>query len=208
MNPPKVATPMKQSFSKIWSIVSTVLVGAVVVLAVLLLGGRLLGWQVFTVVSGSMEPVYHVGDLLYVRPTDPADLQPGDVITFVMNEQLVVGTHRSVEVEDTGERLYFYTKGDANAAMDAAPVAQENVLGTPVFSIPLLGYVAAFVQQPPGSYVAVAVGAVLLALVLLPDLPGSKKRREHQQQAQQAAIDQAVAKALAEERARQNHAQK
>lgn len=198
---------MKQSFSKIWSIVSTVLVGAVVVLAVLLLGGRLLGWQVFTVVSGSMEPVYHVGDLLYVRPTDPADLQPGDVITFVMNEQLVVGTHRIVEVEDTGERLYFYTKGDANAAMDAAPVAQENVLGTPVFSIPLLGYVAAFVQQPPGSYVAVAVGAVLLALVLLPDLPGSKKRREHQQQAQQAAIDQAVAKALAEERARQNHAQ-
>ena len=199
---------MKQSFSKIWSIVSTVLVGAVVVLAVLLLRGRLLGWQVFTVVSGSMEPVYHVGDLLYVRPTDPADLQPGDVITFVMNEQLVVGTHRIVEVEDTGERLYFYTKGDANAAMDAAPVAQENVLGTPVFSIPLLGYVAAFVQQPPGSYVAVAVGAVLLALVLLPDLPGSKKRREHQQQAQQAAIDQAVAKALAEERARQNHAQK
>ena len=199
---------MKKSFSKIWSIVSTVLVGAVVVLAVLLLGGRLLGWQVFTVVSGSMEPVYHVGDLLYVRPTDPADLQPGDVITFVMNEQLVVGTHRIVEVEDTGERLYFYTKGDANAAMDAAPVAQENVLGTPVFSIPLLGYVAAFVQQPPGSYVAVAVGAVLLALVLLPDLPGSKKRREHQQQAQQAAIDQAVAKALAEERARQNHAQK
>lgn len=199
---------MKQSFSKIWSIVSTVLVGAVVVLAVLLLGGRLLGWQVFTVVSGSMEPVYHVGDLLYVRPTDPADLQPGDVITFVMNEQLVVGTHRIVEVEDTGERLYFYTKGDANAAMDAAPVAQENVLGTPVFSIPLLGYVAAFVQQPPGSYVAIAVGAVLLVLVLLPDLPGSKKRREHQQQAQQAAIDQAVAKALAEERARQNHAQK
>ena len=199
---------MKQSFSKIWSIVSTVLVGAVVVLAVLLLGGRLLGWQVFTVVSGSMEPVYHVGDLLYVRPTDPADLQPGDVITFVMNEQLVVGTHRIVEVEDTGERLYFYTKGDANAAMDAAPVAQENVLGTPVFSIPLLGYVVAFVQQPPGSYVAVAVGAVLLVLVLLPDLPGSKKRREHQQQAQQAAIDQAVAKALAEERARQNHAQK
>ena len=199
---------MKQSFSKIWSVVSTVLVGAVVVLAVLLLGGRLLGWQVFTVVSGSMEPVYHVGDLLYVRPTDPADLQPGDVITFVMNEQLVVGTHRIVEVEDTGERLYFYTKGDANAAMDAAPVAQENVLGTPVFSLPLLGYVAAFVQQPPGSYVAVAVGAVLLALVLLPDLPGSKKRREHQQQAQQAAIDQAVAKALAEERARQNHAQK
>ena len=199
---------MKQPFSKIWSIVSTVLVGAVVVLAVLLLGGRLLGWQVFTVVSGSMEPVYHVGDLLYVRPTDPADLQPGDVITFVMNEQLVVGTHRVVEVEDTGERLYFYTKGDANAAMDAAPVAQENVLGTPVFSIPLLGYVAAFVQQPPGSYVAVAVGAVLLVLVLLPDLPGSKKRREHQQQAQQAAIDQAVAKALAEERARQNHAQK
>ena len=199
---------MKQSFSTIWSIVSTVLVGAVVVLAVLLLGGRLLGWQVFTVVSGSMEPVYHVGDLLYVRPTDPADLQPGDVITFVMNEQLVVGTHRIVEVEDTGERLYFYTKGDANAAMDAAPVAQENVLGTPVFSIPLLGYVAAFVQQPPGSYVAVAVGAVLLVLVLLPDLPGSKKRREHQQQAQQAAIDQAVAKALAEERARQNHAQK
>ena len=53
-------------FKKIWNVVSTVLVAAVVLLAVLLVGVRLFGLQVYTVLSGSMEPAYPVGSLIYV----------------------------------------------------------------------------------------------------------------------------------------------
>ena len=87
---------MNKTVKKTWNIITTVLVAAVVLLAVLLVGVRLAGLQVYTILSGSMEPTYPVGSLIYVKKIDPADLQIGDPATFVLNEDLVVATHRVV----------------------------------------------------------------------------------------------------------------
>lgn len=46
-------------------------------------------------------------------------------------------------------------------------LASSNVFGKPVFTIPFLGYVAHFVQNPPGKYVAIALCVLLLASSLL-----------------------------------------
>lgn len=54
---------MNAKLKKTWNIISTVLVAVVVILALLLAGARLLGMQVFTVLSGSMEPTYHTGTI-------------------------------------------------------------------------------------------------------------------------------------------------
>ena len=165
---------------KIGNVVSTVLVVAVVLLAIALAGVRLFGLQVYTVLSGSMEPAYHVGALLYDKKVDPAQLRPGDVITFMLDEETIV-THRIVEVvpdEEDPSVIRFRTKGDANAAEDGSLVHYKNVLGTPVFTIPKLGYFANFVQQPPGLYVAIAFGAVLVLLAFLPDLLGDDKKKK------------------------------
>lgn len=165
---------------KIGNVVTTVLVVAVVLLAIALAGVRLFGLQVYTVLSGSMEPAYHVGALLYDKKVDPAQLRPGDVITFMLDEETIV-THRIVEVvpdEEDPSVIRFRTKGDANAAEDGSLVHYKNVLGTPVFTIPKLGYFANFVQQPPGLYVAIAFGAVLVLLAFLPDLLGDDKKKK------------------------------
>ena len=165
---------------KIGNVVTTVLVVAVVLLAIALAGVRLFGLQVYTVLSGSMEPAYHVGALLYDKKVDPAQLRPGDVITFMLDEETIV-THRIVEVvpdEEDPSVIRFRTKGDANAAEDGSLVHYKNVLGTPVFTIPKLGYFASFVQQPPGLYVAIAFGAVLVLLAFLPDLLGDDKKKK------------------------------
>ena len=165
---------------KIGNVVTTVLVVAVVLLAIALVGVRLFGLQVYTVLSGSMEPAYHVGALLYDKKVDPAQLRPGDVITFMLDEETIV-THRIVEVvpdEEDPSVIRFRTKGDANAAEDGSLVHYKNVLGTPVFTIPKLGYFANFVQQPPGLYVAIAFGAVLVLLAFLPDLLGDDKKKK------------------------------
>lgn len=153
---------------KIWDKVTTALVALVVVFALFLMGSRLLGYQVYNVVSGSMEPTYSVGDLLYVKTVDPTTVQVGDPITFVLNEALVVATHRVVEIDP--ENQHFYTKGDANETADASPVHFNNLIGIPKFRIPLLGYVSDYIQNPPGMYVAIACGALLIAAVFLPDL--------------------------------------
>ena len=165
---------------KIGNVVTTVLVVAVVLLAIALAGVRLFGLQVYTVLSGSMEPAYPVGALLYDKKVDPAQLRPGDVITFMLDEETIV-THRIVEVvpdEEDPSVIRFRTKGDANAAEDGSLVHYKNVLGTPVFTIPKLGYFANFVQQPPGLYVAIAFGAVLVLLAFLPDLLGDDKKKK------------------------------
>ena len=82
-------------------------------------------------------------------------------------------THRIIEIiPDYGENgeLGFKTKGDANKTEDGTPVHANNVLGKPIFSIPLLGYVAFYVQNPPGSYLAIGFCMVIALLTFLPGL--------------------------------------
>ena len=149
---------------KLLQIISTILVALVVLLAVALVGVRLAGIRTFTVLSGSMEPTYHVGSLIYVKKVDSAAIRPGQVITFMLDENTVVPD------EDDPSTLRFRTKGDANDAEDGSLVHYKNVIGTPVFAIPKLGYAANYIQHPPGLYVAISAGAVLLLLTFLPDL--------------------------------------
>lgn len=173
---------MNRTVKKVWNVVTTVLVAIVVVFALLLLGARLVGLQVFNVLSGSMEPNYSVGSLIYVDEVDPFKLQQGDVITFMLNED-TVATHRIVEVVPDDEDpsvVRFKTKGDANESEDGSLVHYKNVIGTPVFKIPKLGYVANFIQNPPGMYIAISAGAILLLLVFLPDLLGSSDEPKQQ----------------------------
>ena len=171
---------MTRTFKKIWKCITSVLVALVVIVALLLVGARLIGLQVFTVLSGSMEPAYHVGSLIYVKDVDPFELESGDVITFMLDEN-TVATHRIVEVvpdEEDDSVVRFRTKGDANENVDGSLVHYKNVIGSPVFTIPQLGYVASFIQNPPGMYYAIALGAVLLAMVFLPDLFGDDKKKK------------------------------
>ena len=57
---------MSKTIKKIWNWVSGILVALVVLLAVALAGVRIIGLHPFVVLSGSMEPEYHVGSLIYV----------------------------------------------------------------------------------------------------------------------------------------------
>ena len=173
---------MSGPIKKIWNVASSILVALVVLLALLLVGARVVGLQVFVVLSGSMEPTYHTGSLIYVKQVDPYAIQEGQPITFMMNET-TVATHRVVGIvpdEEDPTVIRFRTKGDANDTEDGGLVHYKNVIGRPVFSIPYLGYVADYIQHPPGRYVALSAGAVLLLLVFLPDVfsedPDKKKK--------------------------------
>lgn len=161
---------------KVWNIFSTVLVILIVLCAVFLMGSRLLGFQCYNVISPSMEPEYGVGDLIYVKQVNPEYIKEGDVITFLVNEDLLVGTHRVVRVDR--ENKHFYTKGDANQVEDGEPVHYNNVIGVPRFSIPKLGYVSDFIQNPPGTYITLGIGLALILIVFLPDMLRKKEEED------------------------------
>ena len=159
---------------KLWNIFTSALVVLAVLLALLLVGARLVGLQVFTVLSGSMEPTYHTGSLIYVKKVDATKLSEGTVITFMLDED-TLATHRIVGVvpdEEDPSVIRYRTKGDANESEDGGLVHYKNVVGTPVFTIPKLGYLANYIQHPPGTYVAISAGALILLLMFLPELLG------------------------------------
>ena len=154
-------------FKKTWNIVSTVIVVICVLCAVFLVGTRLLGYQFFTVLSGSMSPKYEAGDLLLVKECSPEDIKVGDPITFILSKNNDYATHRVIDID--AENSHFYTMGDANDGPDAAPVHFKNLVGKPELCIPLLGYVSNFIQTPPGTYYTIAIIALLIIVVFLPD---------------------------------------
>lgn len=163
---------MNQTLKRAWNTVTTILVAVVVLLALLLVGVRLIGWQVYTVLSGSMEPTYHTGSIIYVKDVDPFTIEDGQVITFMMDED-TIATHRVVGVvpdEEDSSVIRFRTKGDANESEDGTLVHYKNVIGTPVFTIPYLGYLVSYIQQPPGMYVAICAVAILILLLFVPDI--------------------------------------
>lgn len=168
--------------------IASVLAGIMVLLAVLLVGVRLFGLQIYTVLSGSMEPEYPTGSVIYVRAVDPAELQVRDVITFKLSNGSTA-THRIIELipdENDPDIIRFRTKGDSNDIVDGSLVEFDDVLGTPVFVIPYLGYLAAFIQQPPGSYITIAVGIALIALVMLADgIVDDKNKKDPEASAEQ-----------------------
>ncbi len=171
------------TLKKVWNVITTITVALVVIFAVLLIGVRLFGIQVYSVISGSMEPEYHVGSLIYVKEVKPYEVEVGDVITFVLSDN-TPATHRVIAIDK--EAQLFYTRGDANFQINEEtgekeytedpPVRFDQLLGKPVFKIPMLGYVAYYIQHPPGMYIAIAAGAILLILVFLPDLFKKEKK--------------------------------
>lgn len=167
---------MKGKASGIWNKVFTVIVIIAVLAAVFLAGVRILGFKVYNVISPSMAPKYNVGDLIYVKETSPYDVRVGDPITFILNENLVVATHRVVRIDT--ENQHFYTKGDANDIEDAEPVHFNNLIGVPKFKIPWLGYVSDFVQHPPGTYITIGIAVAVIAAMFLPEFFRRKKEKQ------------------------------
>ena len=114
-----------------------------------------------------MAPSYPVGSLIYVRETPATELKERDVITFSSGKSIV--THRIYEIVQENGSLRFRTKGDANNDVDANLVRPADIIGRVAFSVPHLGNIANFVQNPPGLYVTILLGVVLIALVIITD---------------------------------------
>lgn len=148
-------------------IISNIVLVLLVVLVIAFAGVRLAGLTPYAVLSGSMEPLYPVGSLVYVREVDPATIQPGDSVTFEKGDG-VVATHQAYEVDADAREIR--TQGIANinsdgsVMKDAEPVSFSSVIGVPVACVPLLGYVNAFVTSTAGTFIVVAGAVVAIAL--------------------------------------------
>lgn len=133
-------------------------------LTFIMVGAKLLGYQMLTIDSGSMEPNMPEDSLIFVKQVDPSTLQKDDVITFTIDVDGTLFTHRIVSV--LPETRTFITKGDANKTNDA-PVSWNNVVGKTELCLPKIGGVfRAFTAKENRVYVYIAIG-ILAGLMVL-----------------------------------------
>ena len=155
------------------------LVLAAVILSVLpLTVPRLLGYEVYAVISGSMEPALPAGSLVYVKAADPASVTPGEIIAF--SDEGTVITHRVMQ--NRSDEGSFITRGDANNTDDLFPTPYRNLIGRVKYHVPMMGALMLYFASVKGKLLAVCavLGAVLLSFlgsILRPE-PGGKGVRE------------------------------
>lgn len=153
----------KQIAAKVCSVIGTLLLLVAILVCIPLTLPRLAGYQIYHVISGSMEPAIPVESVVYVKDVAPADIQKKDVIAFhsVLGEEAII-THRVVLNNRVAGEIV--TKGDANAKEDMEPVPYENVLGKVTLTVPVLGKILATIATIQGK---AAVGSVILLALLL-----------------------------------------
>ena len=118
------------------------------------------GYKNFIVLTGSMEPTLHMGDIVIVKET--TNIQDNDIIAF--RERNSVITHRVFEVRKEGGKEYYITKGDANSDTDQELLDKEQIEGKYCFKIPFLGRVILFFQKPIGMMTLFILVGIFLFL--------------------------------------------
>jgi len=114
-----------------------------------------LGLRPYVVRTGSMSPTIQPGDAVLDVATQTHP-RPGEVITFRPPADGFV-TPRVHAVSGDVIR----TKGDANRTADPWSVAPEQVVGTVRHTLPRVGYLLVYLQQPAG------IGSLVTATVAL-----------------------------------------
>jgi len=127
-----------------------------------------MGMRSFTVMSGSMEPTIHVGDVVIDKKISPLDARPGDVVTFsdpTGRKRLITHRIRSLRVQ--GNTVRVVTKGDANNAVERWTVPADGRIGRAELRVWKLGYPLVYAHSRFGLIGLVAMPAFLLCLVEL-----------------------------------------
>jgi signal peptidase I len=133
-----------------------------------------LGWTPRVILSGSMEPRIHVGDVVVTRDVNAANLVKGQVITVADPDHPgKTRTHRVVRLEDNGT---LTLKGDANQRADSSRVSLDAVQGVGVLRVAFIGRPVYWVAE--GNWLALGVTAGLLGLCVICAFPGQRKHED------------------------------
>ncbi len=127
------------------------------------------GYSIMTVMTGSMEPAYQVGDIIVIKKTNENELQVKDVITFISTDEELNGqpiTHRIIDITDENGQKKFETKGDNNQIADETPVTSDRILGKVQLRIPFVGRAVNFMQTNRIAFFLIVILPMLVIMAL------------------------------------------
>lgn len=180
---------IKKIFKIIKGIINTIIVAVVLSFVLIVCLQRFsnnrisfFNYRIFTVVTGSMEPKYKIGDILIAKETKPSKIKIGDSISYLAQKGEIrnnVVTHEVVNItkSESGEYL-FHSKGLVNLVED--PVVHESQLyGVVVYKTKLLSFVRRIISTDIGMLLLIIIPIlyIIISEMIVTLIEKEEKRR-------------------------------
>ena len=128
-------------------------------------------YRMFTVVTGSMEPVYNVGEVVISKEVDPSTINEGDDVVYLgekndFKDKIV--THRVIKIENKDGEYYFTTKGVANDYSDPV-ISSDQIYGKVVYKPVVLSFFSGILNTKLGFYLLIFVPVAFLIFLEILD---------------------------------------
>lgn len=143
----------------------------------------LFNYRMFTVVTGSMEPKYKIGDVLIAKEKAPSKIKVGDAISYLATKGEIKGnvvTHEVVKItKDENDDYIFHSKGLVNLVED--PVVHESQLyGVVIYKSKILSFIYKIIGTTMGMFLFVIVPIlyIIISEMVAMLIEKEEKRRE------------------------------
>ena len=118
----------------------------------------LFGKKAFVIVSGSMIPEIHIGDIVITNDRNYANI--GDIIAFRKDTTVIV--HRIVKEMNIDSEIMYQTKGDNNNVEDLDLVRRDTIEGVCIGKIPYIGSLLMWLY----NNLAIVIVALILIIII------------------------------------------
>lgn len=147
--------------------------------------------------EGDLDDSFGSGSLVVMKKA--RDIEVGDVIAFrdPSAKELVIVSHRVVEITEEEGKTRYITQGDANNTPDMGTIGEEDLIGEYVFHVEKLGSFALFLREPIGMLLF--IGVPVLAFVLYDIIRHKMNEKKKASQNEEMQAELARLRALAEE---------
>ena len=138
----------------------------------------------FTVISGSMEPRYNIGDVLFAKEVEPSSIKVGDTISYLGKQGSFrdkVVTHEVTRIEKVDGKYKFHTKGLTNLVEDPV-VSEEQLYGKVIYKSVIISLVYKIVSTNVGFYLFIIVPILyIISSELITTMLNKEEKKRNQE---------------------------
>ena len=133
------------------------------------------GFKIYTVISGSMIPVYEIGDIIIVRNVVPEELKVDDDIVYQGEKGSLknkIITHRIISIDKNEDGSYkIITKGVANLGQDPA-INQTQIYGKVIGKISIVSFILKVLLN---GYIFILIPIIILVKINIKKIKNMSK---------------------------------
>ena len=142
------------------------------------------GYRIFTVATGSMVPVYEVGDILIAKEIKPEEIKVDDDLVYKGKEGSFkdkVVTHRVLSIQEENGTYKIITKGVANTEQDPE-ITQEQVYGKVIYQVKSLSFISKMISNIYVFYFLIFVPIAFIIFKQIKNIVESYKDDEDEEE--------------------------